>query len=77
MYILREYFVAKPGQAGKLASLMKEVCAVSAPGQSRVLTDVTGEFNRVIMETQVASFAEMEARQTEYMANPEWKERVI
>jgi len=65
MYILREYFVAKPGQAGKLAALLKEVSAASAPGQSRVLTDITGEFNRVIMETQVASLAEIEARQAE------------
>ncbi len=76
MYILREYFVAKPGQAGPLASLLKEISAISAPGKSRVLTDMTGEFNRVIMETEVDSFADMEARWKDYMSNPDWKAKM-
>lgn len=76
MYILREHFVAKPGQAGKLASMMKEIMAISSPGKSRVLTDMTGEFNRVIIETEVESFTEMEARWKEYMSHPEWKEKM-
>jgi hypothetical protein len=76
MYILREHFVAKPGQAGKLAAMMKEISALTGSGKSRVLTDVTGEFNRVIMETEVASLAEIEARQQEYMSNPDWKAKM-
>ena len=76
MYILREYFVAKPGQAGRLASLMKEICALAAPGKGRVLTDMTGEFNRVIMETEIGSLAELEERWKEYMSNPDWRARM-
>ena len=55
---------------------MKEVCAVGAPGKSRVLTDMTGEFNRVIMETEVGSLAEIETRWKEYMSNPDWKAKM-
>jgi len=73
MYILREHFIAKPGQAGKLAAMLKEISGVTASGKSRVLTDVTGEFNRVVMETEVASLAEVESRWQEYMSNPDWK----
>jgi hypothetical protein len=76
MYILREYFVTKPGQAGKLAAMMKEISAIASPGKTRVMTDVTGEFNRVIMETEVASLAEIETRQQEYMSNPDWKAKM-
>ena len=76
MYILREYFVAKPGQAGKLASMLKEISALVAPGRARVLTDMTGEFNRVVMETEVRTLAEMEDRWKEYMSNPDWKAKM-
>jgi hypothetical protein len=51
--------------------------STAAPqGKSRVLTDATGEFNRVIMETEVASLAEVESRWKEYMSNPKWKKRM-
>jgi hypothetical protein len=76
MYIVREYFVAKPGQAGRLASMLKEISAITAPGKTRILTDMTGQFNRVIMETEAGSFSEMEARWKEYMSNPDWKTKM-
>lgn len=76
MLIVREHFVTKPGQAGKLATLLKEVMAIAAPGKGRVMTDVTGEFNRVIMETEVASLADLEARMQEYQSNPSWKAKM-
>ena len=59
-----------------MASLMKDICQVGAPGKSRVLTDMTGEFNRVIMETEVGSLAEIETRWKEYMSNPDWKAKM-
>jgi hypothetical protein len=77
MYVVREYFVAKPGHAGRLASLLKEIAAITAAsGKSRVLTDITGGFNRVIMETEIGSLAELEARLKEYMSNPDWKAKM-
>ena len=77
MIIVREYFIAKPGQASKLASMLKEVATTASPGKSRVLSDVTGEFNRVIMETEADSMAEFEARMKEYSSNPEWKKKMV
>jgi hypothetical protein len=44
MIIRREFFVANPGQASKLAAILK-VAATVAPGKSRVMMDVTGRFN--------------------------------
>jgi len=76
MIIIREFFVAKPGQAGKLAALLKDVITTVAPGKSRVLTDVTGRFNRVVMETEAESLADLEERIKEYMSNPAWKTKL-
>ena len=77
MLIIREHFVAKPGQAGKLAAMIKEVMAIAAPGKARIMTDVTGEFNRVILETEAESLAELEARMREYSSNPAWKSKMV
>ena len=75
MIVIREHFVAKPGQAGKLAAMLKD--AMAAAGQkARILTDVTGDFNRVIMETEAESLADLEARMKEYGSNPKWKSKM-
>jgi hypothetical protein len=76
MIVVREHFVAKPGQATKLATLCKEIAELTSPGKCRVLTDVTGDFNRVIMETEIENLSEFEARLKEYMSNPEWKKKM-
>jgi len=76
MILIREYFIAKPGHAGKLAGMLKEVAALASPGKSRVMTDLTGEFNRVILETEAESLAEFDARLKEYGSNPEWKKKM-
>jgi NIPSNAP len=76
MIIVREYFTAKPGQASKLANLMKDISAMTSPGESRVMTDLTGEFNRVVMETEAADLNEFEARLKEYASDPEWKRKM-
>jgi hypothetical protein len=77
MLIIREHFIAKPGQAGKLVAMLKEVMAIAAPGKARVITDVTGEFNRVIMETEAETLADLEARLKEYASNPAWKSKMV
>ena len=48
MIIVHDIFVCKPGNASKLAKLFKEVMS----GQEElvnIMTDMTGQFNRVIM----------------------------
>ena len=70
MIVVRNCFVAKPGMASKLAAQLKEAAA-SAQGLSgyRVLTDITGDFNRVILEYQAENVGEFEARMKDYATN--------
>lgn len=47
MIIVHDIFVAKPGNASKLAKLFKE--AMADQKNISIMTDVTGQYNRVIM----------------------------
>ncbi len=76
MIIVRNCFVAKSGQATKLANLFKEVAVAANMPKHRVLTDVTGDFNRVILEFEVSSVAEFETQQHEYSTNPVFREKL-
>jgi cyanophycinase-like exopeptidase len=75
MILVREFFIAKPGQAGKLAAMIKDVMS-DAKDDVRIMTDITGEFNKVVMETTVADFAAFEARMKEYGSKPEMREKM-
>ena len=55
MIIVRNSFIAKPGQAGKLAIQLKDMANAGNLRNVRVMTDVTGDFNHVIMEHEVES----------------------
>ena len=75
MLIVRETFTAKPGQAGKLAKLMKEVLE-SVPGKCRVLTDVVADLNTVVLETEVEDLAAFEKRIQQYMADESIRQKM-
>jgi hypothetical protein len=64
MLIVREVFTAKPGQASKLAKLCKK--AFGGDPTARIMTDMVGDFNTVVIETQVNSLAEFEKQMEEY-----------
>jgi hypothetical protein len=66
MIVVRNCFIAKPGMASKLAAQLKEAAGVSKLGKYRVLTDVTGDFNRVVLEHEADNMGEFEARMKEY-----------
>jgi hypothetical protein len=51
MIIIHETFVAKPGNASKLAKMFKEAMKES-PDVKNILTDMTGAYNRVIIVSQ-------------------------
>jgi hypothetical protein len=79
MLIVRNCFVAKPGQASKLAAHVKAAVAVAAFASSskhRVLTDLTGEFNRVILEYEVENLAQFEAQMKDYQSNTAFREKM-
>ena len=66
MLVVRNCFVAKPGSASKLAAQFKDAVASANIPRARVLTDLTGEFNRVIMEYEVVCIGDFEARMKKY-----------
>lgn len=66
MIIIREIFNAKPGQASKLAKLFKK--AFGSDPNTRIMTDLVGNYNTVIAEMQVSSLAEFEKQMEDYKA---------
>ncbi|MEO6221978.1 MAG: hypothetical protein ABIP90_01920 [Vicinamibacterales bacterium] len=44
--------------------------------KARILTDLTGEFNRVVMEFEAANFGDFEARMTEYQAEGGFRDKM-
>lgn len=76
MIVVRNCFVAKPGQASKLAAQVKAAAGVSSIKSYRVLTDLTGEFNRVILEYEAASVGEFEAAMKDYATNEAFRDKM-
>jgi hypothetical protein len=67
MLIVREVFIAKPGHAGKLAMLMKDMHS-GVGSNIRVMTDLTGVFNKVVVESEFEHLADFEKSWMDYMA---------
>jgi len=76
MIVVRNCFVAKPGQASKLAKLMREAQNALGNQTCRIMTDLTGDFNRVVMETEVEDLSAMERRMEEYGKNTAIREKM-
>lgn len=76
MIIVRNCFVARPGHASKLAAQLKEAAATAGLPKHRVLTDLTGDFNRVIMEYEAENVSEFEARMKQYMTDEVFREKM-
>lgn len=70
MIIVQETFICKPGNASKLANLFKEIMT-DRTELIHILTDLTGEFNKVIMLSQYESISAYEQSYKEYMQNSE------
>jgi hypothetical protein len=76
MIVVRNCFVAKPGQASKLAAQLKEAAAVAKMGKARILTDLTGDFNRVILEYEADNVSGFEAMMKDYATNTAFREKM-
>jgi hypothetical protein len=74
MIVIRNCFVAKPGQASKLAAQFKAAIAAAGIERGRVLTDLTGDFNRVILEYEADSIADFEAMMTRYATDASFRD---
>ena len=75
MIVVRNSFIAKPGQASKLAAQLKEMAEAGNLPNHRVLTDVTGDFNHVVLEYEVESVAGFEETFSRYTSDPRIREK--
>ncbi|MGE5392859.1 MAG: hypothetical protein ACM3NH_03900 [Candidatus Saccharibacteria bacterium] len=73
MIIVHDTFVCKPGNASKAAKMFKEAMA-SDPHLMHIMTDMTGQFHRVVMVSQYDNLSAFEKALEEYKnPSPEMK----
>lgn len=70
MIIVHDIFVCKPGNASKLAKLFKEVMADNSE-LVNIMTDVTGQYNRVVMVSKYDNLTAYEKSFEKYMQDSE------
>jgi len=74
MIIVHDTFVCKPGNASKLAKLFKETMKGFSEVK-HIMTDMTGQYNRVIMVSEYENLSAYEKSFEAYMnPTPEMKE---
>jgi len=69
MIIVHDIFICKPGNASKMAKLFKETMG-DGKEVVHVMTDMTGEFNKVVMVSKYENLSEYEKSFEKYM-NPD------
>ena len=73
MISVQETFVCKPGNAGKLAKLFKEWADIRKGKNMFVLTDMSGQYHRVIITEMHESLSAYEESQKDMGQSPEEK----
>ena len=76
MFVIRETFTAKPGQASKLAKMFHTMFAGEQRAKMRVLTDYIARFNTVVLETEIQNLDDFEKMMQEYTSKPEIREQM-
>jgi len=69
MILIRNIFIARPGCASKLAAQLRTASGIAGMPKARVLTDITGDFNRVVLEFEAASVEEFGQHMHDYATN--------
>lgn len=75
MIQVHDIFICKPGNASKLAKIFKEAMEGNQD-LVNIMTDMTGQYNRVIMVSQHASLSDYEKSWEKYMQNSEEMKRM-
>ena len=75
MIIVHDIFVCKPGNASKLAKMFKEAMG-SNQETVNILTDMSGQFNKVVMVSKYENLAAYEQSWQKYMENSEEMKRM-
>ena len=70
MIIVHDIFICKPGNASKVAKLFKEVMAGNSE-LVNIMTDMTGQYNKVVMVSQYESLTAYEQSWEKYKENTE------
>ncbi len=70
MIIVHDIFICKPGNASKVAKMFKEAMKDNEEFV-HIMTDVSGQFNRVIMESKYESLSDYEKNFEKYMNDSE------
>jgi heme-degrading monooxygenase HmoA len=70
MIHVHDIFICKPGNASKLAKKFKEAMAGNSE-LMHIMTDMTGQFNRVVMVSQYESLTAYEENWKKYGADSE------
>jgi hypothetical protein len=70
MIIVHDTFICKPGNASKLAKMFKEVMTGNSE-LVNIMTDMTGQYNRVVMVSKYESLAAYEQSCEKYKQDPE------
>jgi len=70
MIIVHDIFICKPGNASKLAKLFKEIMA-NEKELVNIMTDMTGQFNKVVVVTNYDNLRAYEESWKKYEQNTE------
>jgi hypothetical protein len=74
MILVRAVFQAKVGKAQELVTNFKTAMQPSdTPNQSRMLTDLSGPWDTVVVETVAESLADWERQRAEMFASPQFQ----
>ena len=70
MIIVHDIFICKPGNASKLAKLFKELMSKNSETVN-IMTDMTGQYNKVVMVTKYDSLTAYEQSWEKYKEDTE------
>jgi hypothetical protein len=68
MIIVHDIFICKPGNASKLAKKFKDAMAGNQE-LVHIMTDMTGQFNKVVMVSKYENLTDYETSFDKYMKN--------
>ena len=74
MIIVHHIFICKPGNASKMAKLFKEWAGVVPKKNVNVMTDMTGQFHRVVIASSFENLTAYDEEMKNIGQTPEEKE---
>jgi hypothetical protein len=75
MIIVHDIFIAKPGNASKLAKMFKEAMAGTSE-LVNIMTDMTGQFNKVVVVSKYENLTEFDQSWEKYSKDSETMKRM-